>query len=60
MKPETFVPSGNPNPPAGPYATDLRLLNGINPNGIWRLCVVDDTNQRSGFISGSWCLILNP
>lgn len=33
---------------------------GKDPRGVWKLYIVDDTNQRSGFISGSWCLILNP
>lgn len=58
--PETSFPAGNPTPPGGPYSTDLSLLNSINPNGVWNLYIVDDTNQRSGFVSGSWCLILNP
>ena len=51
---------GNPNPPTGPYSDILSDLNGTNPNGVWKLYVVDDTNQKSGWISGSWCLILHP
>lgn len=35
-------------------------LNGTDPRGDWKLYIVDDTGQRSGSISGSWCLILNP
>ena len=33
---------------------------GDDPYGVWKLYIVDDTtDQRSGSISGSWCLILN-
>lgn len=53
--------TGNkPQPPAGPYDDTLRGLNNMDPRGTWRLYIVDDTGERSGFIVGSWCLILNP
>jgi hypothetical protein len=53
--------TGNkPQPPAGPYTDTLSSLNGMDPRGNWRLYIVDDTGERSGFIVGSWCLILNP
>ena len=51
---------GNPSPPGGPYTDSLSDLNGTDPNGVWRLYIVDDTEMKSGYISGSWCLILNP
>jgi hypothetical protein len=58
----SFPPAtgANPSPPAGPYIDSLSDLAGTNPNGTWRLYVVDDTSLKGGFISGSWCLILHP
>lgn len=44
---------GNPNLSNGPYADPLSDRNGTNPNGVWRLYIVDDTAQRSGFVSRS-------
>lgn len=55
----SFPPAagGDPNPPSGPYTDTLADISGTNPNGVWQLYVVDDTNDRAGFIAGSWCLI---
>jgi DNA-binding CsgD family transcriptional regulator len=50
----------NPQPPAGPYIDLLSSLNNLDPRGTWRLYIVDDTGEQSGFILASWCLILNP
>jgi streptogramin lyase len=56
---ETSLPtSGNPSPPAGPYADSLSDLQGTSPNGDWLLYVVDDAATGAGSISGSWCLTL--
>jgi hypothetical protein len=41
--------------PAGPYATTLSALYGGNPNGTWKLFVVDDNTGDSGAIA-SWSL----
>ena len=41
--------------PAGPYATTLSALYGGNPNGTWKLFVVDDSTGDSGTIT-SWSL----
>jgi hypothetical protein len=52
---------GLPNPPAAPaggYSTDLATLDGIDPNGQWRLYVRDDTTGESGEILRGWILIL--
>ena len=47
------VESGFPAPaPAGPYAKDLSVFDGTNPNGTWDLYVVDDTGQDVGQFSG--------
>ncbi len=46
-----------PSPaPAGPYGSLLSDFVGTNPNGSWRLYVVDDSNPRNGSISGGWGL----
>ncbi len=63
----TFVTSGsfpeaiapNPSPPAAPYVNALSLFNGKDPNGSWKLYVVDDgTNGRAGNITGGWSLTI--
>jgi hypothetical protein len=43
------------NAPAAPYLTTLSSLHGINPNGEWKLYVVDDSAVNSGAIAG-WSL----
>lgn len=50
--------------PAAPYnsplntgsATFASVFNGINPNGVWSLYVMDDASSNSGIINGGWCL----
>jgi uncharacterized repeat protein (TIGR01451 family) len=50
-----------PAPPP-PYATNLAIFRGSNPNGIWALYVVDDQpenatpNSIEGFIADGWSL----
>jgi large repetitive protein len=49
---ETF-----PSPaPAGPYATDLSVFDGSDPNGTWSLYVKDDTPRDAGGFAGGWSL----
>ncbi len=45
-------------PPAPPDsgATTLATFNRHNPNGTWRLVVVDDDGELRGSINGGWCL----
>lgn len=40
--------------PSGPYSNALASLNGINPNGVWKLYVDDDTAKDGGAITGGW------
>jgi hypothetical protein len=42
--------------PAGPYGYDLAVLSGVNPNGTWKLFVVDTDDEDGGVISGGWAL----
>ena len=42
--------------PAGPYATNLSIFNGTDPNGTWSLYVMDDADKDSGILSGGWRL----
>ncbi len=42
--------------PVGPYATNLSVFNGGNPNGTWQLYVLDDLGGGTGVISNGWSL----
>jgi subtilisin-like proprotein convertase family protein len=42
--------------PAPSAATQLSVFNGTNPNGLWRLFVIDDGAQDGGAIAGGWSL----
>jgi uncharacterized repeat protein (TIGR01451 family) len=42
-----------------PVNTNLNVLNGINPNGVWSLYVYDDTPGNGGSIASGWTLTLN-
>ena len=52
---------GDPFPapaPAPSGATGLSAFNGIDPNGDWKLFIVDDAFVDSGSIQGGWTLDL--
>ncbi len=58
-------PDGLPTPqdffspaPAGPYASTLSYLDGTNPNGTWKLYVLDDTVGAEGAIGGGWSVTI--
>ncbi|MBE9220907.1 beta strand repeat-containing protein, partial [Dolichospermum flos-aquae] len=42
--------------PEGPYNVDFSVFNGTNPNGEWRLYIVDDVDFDSGNVAGGWSL----
>jgi subtilisin-like proprotein convertase family protein len=45
--------------PSGPLTgTTLSAFNGINPNGVWSLYLVDDNGNNAGSISGGWGILL--
>lgn len=43
---------------AGPYATTLSAFEGTNPNGDWRLFVVDAAGNAGAQINGGWILVI--
>ena len=61
FRPTDYAPVDNfPAPaPAGPYASTLSAFNGSNPNGVWTLYIVDDTDQNIGHILNGWTLNLS-
>ena len=42
--------------PAGPYSTSLSAFDGTDPNGEWRLFVVDDAAGATGFFTNRFQL----
>jgi len=44
--------------PASPYGGSLSAFNGTNPNGLWRLYVMDTMDAIGGDIAGGWSLHL--
>lgn len=58
FRPTDYAPVDNFDAPApaGPYATTLSAFNGTNPNGIWTLYIMDDTDQNFGSILTGWTL----
>lgn len=45
-----------PPAPLPPYGSDFSAILGTNPNGVWSLYVVDDTEDDAGEIAGGWFL----
>jgi subtilisin-like proprotein convertase family protein len=57
----TNINPGDPVPapaPVPPNASAMSVFQGIDPNGTWRLYVVDDAGGDSGSIAGGWTLDL--
>src|SRR5690606_27225413 len=40
--------------PAGPWGDSMAVFNNGDPNGTWRLFVVDDSGGGVGNINGGW------
>jgi uncharacterized repeat protein (TIGR01451 family) len=45
-----------PPAPSGPYGGSLAAFNGSDPNGLWRLYVMDTVDAIGGTIAGGWSL----
>jgi subtilisin-like proprotein convertase family protein len=58
FRPTNFTPADTfPAPaPAGPYTSNMTSFDGADPNGDWRLYVVDDATRNSGRIQNGWTL----
>ncbi len=57
FRPTDFNPGDvfpNPAPSGTQSGRLLSSLNGLSPNGTWRLFLVDDTGANAGSISGGW------
>jgi subtilisin-like proprotein convertase family protein len=51
------APADFPSPaPVGPYGSKLSVFDGTNPNGTWKLFVLDDSGSDVGEIAGGWSL----
>lgn len=51
------VPNEFPAPaPAGPYGNTFEVFAGTDPNGIWKLYIVDDIVKDAGILGGGWSL----
>src|SRR3954453_18591440 len=42
--------------PAGPYGTALSSFKGTDPNGTWKLYMVDDSHGQTNAVNGGWSL----
>lgn len=45
-----------PTAPASPYGQTLSVFDGTNPNGTWKLYIVDDCAGDAGSLAGGWSL----
>lgn len=59
-RPTDFSPAEDfslyPPAPAGPYAAALSAFRGTDPNGDWKLFIVDDQGRDLGELAGGWRL----
>ncbi|MCC7376103.1 MAG: proprotein convertase P-domain-containing protein [Verrucomicrobiales bacterium] len=56
--PSNYSPDDNFSGVAAPYGSSLSEFVGTNPNGDWKLYVVDDTANDSGAIAQGWSLTI--
>ena len=57
FRPTDFEPGdvfAAPAPAGIPTGKLLSALNGVEPNGVWKLFIVDDTGVNGGSVSGGW------
>lgn len=46
----------DPPAPGRPYGATLSVFQGANPNGTWRLFVLDDSPEDGGYLGEGWTL----
>lgn len=57
--PDNYIPNtGGADTPIGGVGTNLAQYNGINPNGLWTLCVADSAGADTGTLS-TWTLTVS-
>ena len=57
--PPGFADSFPAPAPVGPYTNaSLAIFNGSDPNGVWKLFIVDDTSGDAGNLAGGWTLAI--
>jgi large repetitive protein len=56
LVPHPFPQEGTTPPPTGDYGTTLSVFDGTDPNGTWKLYVVDDTGFDKGRLARGWKL----
>ncbi len=50
------IPAPYPNSATAGTATLASVFNGTDPNGVWKLYVVDDATTSAGTIAGGWSI----
>jgi len=57
--PADYEPGANEFPapaPPGPYAPSFNVFTGTDPNGAWKLYIIDDALKDSGVLGSGWRL----
>jgi subtilisin-like proprotein convertase family protein len=60
--PTNFNPTGDvdgfpaPAPLVGPYGASFAPFINTNPNGVWKLYIIDDVSGNSGQLAGGWSI----
>lgn len=58
-QPADYEPATNefpPPAPAGPYSSSFNVFTGTDPNGTWKLYLVDDAVKDQAILRGGWRL----
>ena len=60
-KPTDYYTNGGFYPPAPsrPYGAALSVFNGTDPNGVWKLFVIDTEGGDIGRIAGGWAISMS-
>jgi hypothetical protein len=50
------APVASSSAPQGTQTLATAFPNSVNPNGVWRLYIVDDAGADTGSLGGGWCV----